>query len=298
MKRPGPPARLSPRPATRRSRWADLKLDLMKRMVDAPGGEAHRTPNRRNSGCLEFLVASTPNRVVTRTMLLEAVWDFHFDPKTNIVETHIRPAARQASNRGRGRDAELIPHGPRPWLTLLRAPDALTSFAPQPSGSPRLYGRAVRAVLPALILGAGGLLGGPLRPSSRQTDAKLEAEIGYPRQRGSQRAGRDPPDRAGDQARAAAGRERPRLSPAKTPTARNPGGRNAQTMRLLHPGWTTIDVPHAGAERTAGRPRARCGRWLQRRRTRRRSPARGRRRNVDRIRGRRGGDSPRRSFGP
>ena len=29
------------------------------------------------------------DRVVTRTMLLEAVWDFHFDPNTNVVETHI-----------------------------------------------------------------------------------------------------------------------------------------------------------------------------------------------------------------
>jgi two-component system OmpR family response regulator len=28
-------------------------------------------------------------RIVTRTMMLESVWDFHFDPKTNIVETHI-----------------------------------------------------------------------------------------------------------------------------------------------------------------------------------------------------------------
>ena len=28
-------------------------------------------------------------RTVTRTMLLEGVWDFHFDPKTNIVETHV-----------------------------------------------------------------------------------------------------------------------------------------------------------------------------------------------------------------
>lgn len=28
-------------------------------------------------------------RVLTRTMLLEAVWDFHFDPRTNVVETHI-----------------------------------------------------------------------------------------------------------------------------------------------------------------------------------------------------------------
>jgi two-component system OmpR family response regulator len=37
---------------------------------------------------LEYLMQNA-GRVVTRTMLLEHVWDFHFDPKTTIVETHI-----------------------------------------------------------------------------------------------------------------------------------------------------------------------------------------------------------------
>jgi two-component system OmpR family response regulator len=45
------------------------------------------------------------DRVVTRTMLLESVWDFHFDPKTNIVETHISRLRSKLSQRG---GAELI----------------------------------------------------------------------------------------------------------------------------------------------------------------------------------------------
>jgi two-component system OmpR family response regulator len=44
-------------------------------------------------------------RVVTRTMLLEMVWDFHFDPKTNIVETHV---SRLRAKVDRGFDHELI----------------------------------------------------------------------------------------------------------------------------------------------------------------------------------------------
>jgi two-component system OmpR family response regulator len=44
-------------------------------------------------------------RIVTRTMLLEKVWDFHFDPKTNIVETHI---SRLHSKIDRGRPVTLI----------------------------------------------------------------------------------------------------------------------------------------------------------------------------------------------
>jgi two-component system OmpR family response regulator len=43
--------------------------------------------------------------VVTRTMLLENVWEFHFDPKTNIVETHI---SRLRAKIDRGRPMELI----------------------------------------------------------------------------------------------------------------------------------------------------------------------------------------------
>ena len=42
------------------------------------------------------------NEVVTRTMLLEKVWDFHFDPKTNIVETHIS-RLRSKIDKGFGR---------------------------------------------------------------------------------------------------------------------------------------------------------------------------------------------------
>jgi two-component system OmpR family response regulator len=37
---------------------------------------------------LEYMMRNA-DRVVTRTMLLEKVWDFHFDPKTNVVETHV-----------------------------------------------------------------------------------------------------------------------------------------------------------------------------------------------------------------
>ena len=47
---------------------------------------------------LEYLMRNV-GRVVTRTMLLEKVWEFHFDPKTKIVETHI---SRLRAKIGRG----------------------------------------------------------------------------------------------------------------------------------------------------------------------------------------------------
>ena len=51
---------------------------------------------------LEVLMRNA-GRVVTRTMLLERVWDFHFDPKTNIVETHVS-RLRSKLNDGFDRD--------------------------------------------------------------------------------------------------------------------------------------------------------------------------------------------------
>jgi two-component system, OmpR family, response regulator len=60
-------------------------------------------------------------RVVTRTMLLESVWEFHFDPKTNIVETHMS-RLRGKISRG-GRDCELI-HTVRGLGYVLRAPSS------------------------------------------------------------------------------------------------------------------------------------------------------------------------------
>ena len=53
----------------------------------------------------EFVLLETlmlhKNEVLTRTMLLEKVWDFHFDPRTNIVETHI---SRLRAKLGDGKD--------------------------------------------------------------------------------------------------------------------------------------------------------------------------------------------------
>lgn len=67
-------------------RVADLELDLVKRHV-VRGGRAIDL-QQREFKLLECLMRNA-GRVVTRTMLLERVWDFHFDPKTNIVETHM-----------------------------------------------------------------------------------------------------------------------------------------------------------------------------------------------------------------
>jgi len=64
----------------------DLEMDLVARIVRR-GGEAIELQPREFS-LLECLMRSE-GRLVTRKMLLEQVWDFHFDPKTNIVETHI-----------------------------------------------------------------------------------------------------------------------------------------------------------------------------------------------------------------
>lgn len=65
---------------------SDLEIDLMKRLVKRNGQLIDLQPTEFR--LLEYLVRHA-GQVVTRTMLLENVWDFHFDPKTNIVETHI-----------------------------------------------------------------------------------------------------------------------------------------------------------------------------------------------------------------
>jgi len=64
----------------------DLEMDLIKRTVRRDGEVIELQP--REFQLLEFLIRSE-GRIVTRKMLLEQVWGFHFDPRTNIVETHI-----------------------------------------------------------------------------------------------------------------------------------------------------------------------------------------------------------------
>ena len=65
---------------------SDLEMDLIRRTVTRAGETIDLQP--REFKLLEHLMR-TSGRVQTRTMLLEAVWDFHFDPQTNVVETHI-----------------------------------------------------------------------------------------------------------------------------------------------------------------------------------------------------------------
>ena len=83
-------------------RVADLEMDLLKRVVTRGGARIELQP--REFQLLEYMMRHA-DRVVTRTMLLEGVWDFHFDPKTNIVETHM---SRLRAKLDRGGDPDLI----------------------------------------------------------------------------------------------------------------------------------------------------------------------------------------------
>jgi two-component system OmpR family response regulator len=67
-------------------RVADLELDMMRRQARRGDQDIDLLP--KEFTLLEVLMRNA-GRVVTRTMLLERVWDFHFDPKTSVVETHI-----------------------------------------------------------------------------------------------------------------------------------------------------------------------------------------------------------------
>ncbi len=69
-----------------RLRVDDLELDLLKREAVRSGKTIELQP--REFRLLEYLMRHA-GRVVTRTMLLEAVWDYHFDPQTNVIDVHI-----------------------------------------------------------------------------------------------------------------------------------------------------------------------------------------------------------------
>jgi two-component system OmpR family response regulator len=97
-------------------RVADLEMNLLRRTVTRAGQKIDLQP--REFQLLEHLMRHA-GRVVTRTMLLEAVWEFHFDPKTNIVETHI---SRLRGKIDRGHAGSLI-HTLRGAGYCLREPD-------------------------------------------------------------------------------------------------------------------------------------------------------------------------------
>ena len=95
---------------------ADLQLDLLKRSVTRGGKRIDLQPQEFK--LLEYLMRHA-DHVVTRTMLLESVWDFHFDPQTTVVETHI---SRLRSKIDAGFDKPLI-HTVRGSGYCLREPD-------------------------------------------------------------------------------------------------------------------------------------------------------------------------------
>ena len=67
-------------------RIADLELDQLTRTVKRGGHTIALQP--REYRLLEYLIQNA-GRVVTRTMLLEQLWDYHFDPQTNVIDVHI-----------------------------------------------------------------------------------------------------------------------------------------------------------------------------------------------------------------
>lgn len=67
-------------------RCDDLEMDLLARRVRRGGRTLELQP--REFRLLEFLLRHV-DQVVTRTMLLEGVWDYHFDPGTNVVDVHL-----------------------------------------------------------------------------------------------------------------------------------------------------------------------------------------------------------------
>ncbi|MEG3155844.1 response regulator transcription factor [Sphingomonas sp. RB1R13] len=81
---------------------ADLELDLLKRTVTRAGTRIEL--QQQEYKLLEYLMRHA-GEIVTRTMLLENIWSFHFDPGTNLIESHI---SRLRAKIDRGFDIELI----------------------------------------------------------------------------------------------------------------------------------------------------------------------------------------------
>lgn len=67
-------------------RIADLEIDTVRRKVSRAGQRIDLQP--REFRLLEYLLRHA-GQVVTRTMLLENVWDYHFDPQTNVIDVHV-----------------------------------------------------------------------------------------------------------------------------------------------------------------------------------------------------------------
>jgi len=82
--------------AETRLKLADLEIDLLSRTVARAGTEIDLLP--REFRLLEYLMRHA-GQIVTRGMLLEKVWDHHFDPQTNVIDVHVS-RLRQKIDKG------------------------------------------------------------------------------------------------------------------------------------------------------------------------------------------------------
>lgn len=94
--------RVGPRGEETHYRVGDLELDRLSHKVTVAGQEVILQP--REFRLLEYLMKHA-GQVVTRTMLLENVWDYHFDPQTNVIDVHI---SRLRSKIDKGRETPLL----------------------------------------------------------------------------------------------------------------------------------------------------------------------------------------------
>lgn len=83
-------------------RVGDLELDRLSHNVTRAGEEIMLQP--REFRLLEYLMKNA-GRVVTRTMLLENVWDYHFDPQTNVIDVHM---SRLRAKVDKGHERQLL----------------------------------------------------------------------------------------------------------------------------------------------------------------------------------------------
>ncbi|HZR80290.1 MAG TPA: response regulator transcription factor [Candidatus Binatia bacterium] len=89
--------RAKPEAAETRLRVADLELDVVRRTVRRGGAAIDLKP--REFRILEYLMRHA-GQVVTRTMLLENVWDYQFDPQTNVIDVHMSRLRQKIDGEG------------------------------------------------------------------------------------------------------------------------------------------------------------------------------------------------------
>ena len=83
----------------------NLVMELLTRKVTLDGNELMLQP--KEFQLLKYLMEH-PNQVISRTLLFEAVWDYHFDPRTNVIDVHIAKLRRKFEELGFGELIETV----------------------------------------------------------------------------------------------------------------------------------------------------------------------------------------------